>query len=454
MKAATASSSFTVLSGSSRLARVVKTAAASVVERGLTIAIGLLTVPLSLSYLGSAQYGLWATITSFVGLFAFADLGIGYGVMNAVASASGRDDPRAIRATVSNGLVLLGFAGLVVLAAFAIAYPFVRWDAVLGVPSQGVERTAALAMVVLTVLFAINIPLGLVQRVQFGLQQGYLNSVIQVTGSVLGLALILAVIHLDLGLVGMVSVFLLAPMLATVIVAAHRMRRTPYIRPRAALVEPEQMKALFGTGAMFFIIQMSASLAFASDNLIIAQVIGTEAVASYAVHQKLFSPVQAMVGFIMTPLWPAYTEAIARGDIGWVKRVLARSAAILAAGSIVGTLLILWQSDNLMRLWLRGKLDADLALCLALTVWISIESAAKALSMFLNGAGILKQQLYITLVFVPLCLALKVLFAEWYGTHGLPYAMALSWSVTHIPAYAWIIHRWFRERAAEAHAAA
>ncbi len=445
MKAAEASPA-KVLSGTSRIARVIKTAAASVLERGLTILIGLVTVPLSLSYLGSAQYGLWATITSFVGLFSFADLGIGFGVMNAVAAASGSDDRTGIRRAISNGLALLSIAGLLVLLVFAISYPFVHWDSVLGVPDQGLAGTAALAMVVLTVLFALNIPLGLIQRIQYGLQQGYLNSVIQVTGSVMGLALIFAVIHLDLGLVGMVSVFLLAPMLATVVVAGYMLKRTPYIRPSLGLVTRPEMKTLFGTGAMFFVIQMSASLAFASDNLIIAQVIGPEQVASYAVHQKLFSPVQAAVGFIMTPLWPAYTEAISRGDITWVKKVLARSAAILGVGALVGTLLLLWQSDTLMKFWLRGRIDADLALCVALTVWLCIESTAKAFSMFLNGAGILKEQLYITIVFVPLCLGLKVLFASWWGTPGIVYATALSWFITHVPSYYWIIRRWFEKQ--------
>ena len=434
---------------SPRLLAVVKTVMASVVERGLTIVIGLVTVPLSLSYLGASQYGLWATITSFVGLFAFADLGIGYGVMNAVAAATGRDDRREVRSVLSNGLAMLLVAGAIILGVFALTYPFLQWERILGVDDPADVQVARAAMIVLAVLFAVNIPLGLVQRLQYGLQRGYLNSVVQLTGSVTGLLLILAVIRLDLGLTGMVGMFLIAPMLATIAVAVWMMRKDRDLVPDVSLVRLDAMKRLLQTGGMFFVIQMSASLAFASDNLIIAQVLGTEAVASYAVHQKLFSPVQAMVAFIMTPLWPAYTEAIARGDIRWVRLVLARSAAVLGVGSLVGTLLLLWQADWLMHLWLRGKMDVQAGLCVALTVWITVDSIGKAFSMFLNGAGILKQQLYITLAFVPLCLTLKVLFAGWFGVQGLPWAMAIAWSVTHVPSYFVIIRNWLRDHAAQ-----
>jgi len=52
------------------------------------------TVPLTLNYLGSEHYGLWMTISSVSVMLGFADLGIGNGVLNAVADAYGRDDYR------------------------------------------------------------------------------------------------------------------------------------------------------------------------------------------------------------------------------------------------------------------------------------------------------------------------------------------------------------------------
>lgn len=426
---------------SERMRRVLATAASSVLARGLSIVVALVTVPLSLSYLGAAQYGLWATVTSFVGMLAFADLGVGYGVMNAISSAAARDDRRAITAAISNGLMILTIAGATLLLVFLLLYPFVPWARALGVDEPGVEPVVATSMLVLIALFALQIPSVLLQRLQYGLQKGYLNGIVQVGGALLGLALILAAIHFDLGLVGLVAVFMLAPLLATLAAGGVMLRKDPTLRPRIDLLDKGEVASLLKTGAMFFVLQLLVSLAFASDNLILAHGSGVDAVASYSVHQKLFSPVQAMISFVMTPLWPAYRDAITRGDVAWVRRTLARSILVLAAGALAACLLLMWQSPYLMELWLKGKVDADLGLALAMCVWIPIESVRLALAMFMNGAGILKDQVYITAVFVVLCVTLKIVLTDWMGAAGLQYAMVIAWVAT-APGYYLILRRW------------
>ena len=40
---------------------------------------------------------------------------------------------------------------------------------------------------------------------------------------------------------------------------------------------------------MFFVMQCAFAVAYSSDNIVIAQVLGAAAVAAYAVPQKLFS---------------------------------------------------------------------------------------------------------------------------------------------------------------------
>src|SRR5436190_24204717 len=60
--------------------------------RGIQILTSIVTVPLTLHYLGLERYGMWMTISSTIAMFTFADLGIGNGLLNAIADAHGRRD--------------------------------------------------------------------------------------------------------------------------------------------------------------------------------------------------------------------------------------------------------------------------------------------------------------------------------------------------------------------------
>ena len=58
-----------------RYRRVVLSAGSSFVNKGVTILTGLISVPLTVHYLGTERYGLWMTISSTIAFLTFADLG-------------------------------------------------------------------------------------------------------------------------------------------------------------------------------------------------------------------------------------------------------------------------------------------------------------------------------------------------------------------------------------------
>jgi hypothetical protein len=58
-----------------RYRRVVLTAGSSFINKGVTAVTGLISVPLTVHYLGAERYGLWMTISSTIAFLTFADLG-------------------------------------------------------------------------------------------------------------------------------------------------------------------------------------------------------------------------------------------------------------------------------------------------------------------------------------------------------------------------------------------
>ena len=110
-----------------RYRRVLLTAASSLTAKGITALTMLVSVPLTVSYLGTERYGLWMTLSSLIALFSFADLGIGNGLVNSLAEAHGRGDRAAAVGVVSSAFVLLVGVAVVLLATFALIHTCTPW---------------------------------------------------------------------------------------------------------------------------------------------------------------------------------------------------------------------------------------------------------------------------------------------------------------------------------------
>src|SRR6476646_6831908 len=110
-----------------RFRRIRLTTATSIAARGIGFATSLITVPLTLHYLGAERYGLWATLRSVIALASFADFGLGNGLLNAISSAHGRDDREAGAREVSTAFILLVAVSATLGGAFLLAYPHIYW---------------------------------------------------------------------------------------------------------------------------------------------------------------------------------------------------------------------------------------------------------------------------------------------------------------------------------------
>lgn len=414
--------------GRVRNRRALVTSFTNLAAKVVTVATSFATVPLTLHYLGDERFGLWMTISSLTALLAFADLGLGNGLLNAVSEANGRDDPVAIRRLVASATAMLG---AIVALLFLLLVPIVSiFDAS---SLFGLEDAAAIgelrpALMVFVSCFLLNILAGVIARTQMGLQLGFLNGISAAAGSLLGLIAVLAAIHLKAGLPWLVAGLLGGPLLALFAsgwwLFGHRRRD---LIPRRGDVEPAMMARLARLGGLFFILQTASAVAYASDNLIGARFAGAAAVGEFAIAVKLFSVVAVLVPMFLAPLWPAYGEAIARADIAWVRRTLFRStvtAGALAAGSAVALLALF---EPLTDWWLHRQPAVSHLLLWGLAVWAVLNAFGTALAMFLNGAHVVWEQTVIAVVFAAGCLAAKFYVVPQMGLEAIPWATSATY---------------------------
>jgi O-antigen/teichoic acid export membrane protein len=410
---------------------------ASIAARGTSTVTSLVAVPLTLRYLGTERYGLWITISSFVALLGFADLGLGNGLLTILAASHGKEDREEARRDISSAFFLLLAIGVGLLVGFAVAARFVPWARIYNVESDIASRECLGATAALAACFAASLPLGVVQRVQHGYQEGFAVHLWQAGGNVLGLALLLVAIRSEAGLPWLVLALTGSPLVATLISwAPELLIKRPWLLPSWSLVSRASARRVLGIGALFFLLQVSIAF-YASDNFVIAHVLGQDAVVVYSVPARLFAAIGLVASTLFAPLWPAYGEALARGDLAWARRTLVRSLELtFVVCAVPAVTLALW-GHEILALWVGRDLEVPSSLLVGLAVWTVLAGLGNALAMFLNGAAELRMQVVCALSTAVVSLGLRLLLARPLGVSGIAWGIVAAYLVFAALPLAW-----------------
>jgi len=410
------------------------TALAAAFARGVSILTALVSVPLTLHYLGTERYGMWMTLSAFTALLSFTDFGIGNSVLTALAQRTGSGDEHGLRVQVSSAYGAMSGIAAGMLALLALAYSFVDWPTLFNVRSPLAGQESGPAAAAFLVILALSTPVGLIARVQLGLQQGFRGNVWQSVASVLTLAVLLLAIRAEASLPWLVLALAGTPLAVSLVNTLHFFGWVrPDLRPSPALFDGRSIRRLSVDGGMFLVLQVCAALMFQINTLIIAQLLGAEAVPAYAVPERMFGIIGMILGFVLSPLWPAYGDAVARGDIAWTRKVLRRSL-VLGGGIAAGLSgLMVLAAPQLLHWWVGDAITVPFMVILGFGIWKVIETVANAVAMFLNGVNVLGVQVVLALVGVVVSFIMKVWWVKLYGVSGLIFAMNATYLVFILP---------------------
>lgn len=401
-----------------RYRRVGMTALASMGARGIGIATALISIPLTVRYLGPEQYGLWVTITSVTALVGFADFGLSNGLVNGVSEAHGKNDMELARQYVSSAFCMLVVVTLVLGVAFAVTYRFIPWPRVFNVQFPDAAAVAGPAMAVFVTTALVSLPLGVIGSIRAGYQEGFASSVWQGAGSVISLIGLVIAIASQADLPWLVLAIGVGPAVAALLNAAFLFRRRPWLTPSVRRATLPAVRRMLRLGLMFFVLAIAFAVAYQTDNIVIAQILGAEQVTQYAVPMKLFMLAPLILSFALTPLWPAYGEALTRRDYAWVRRTLTRSIAAAATISLsLATALVMF-GRPILHAWAGNAITPTTPLLLALGAWAVVSSVSGAIAMYLNGANALGFQVGCAAVMMTANLLLSIVLTRVVGISG------------------------------------
>jgi O-antigen/teichoic acid export membrane protein len=146
---------------------------------------------------------------------------------------------------------------------------------------------------------------------------------------------------------------------------------------------------------------------------------------------------------MLEPLWPAYGEALARGDLPWIRKGLRRSLLLASCLAAPSAALLALFSGMILTWWVGPAITPSLWLVLGLGVWAALGPPLNALETFLNGANLVRFRAASMTAQAVSGILSKVLLAGVMGVAGIAWGGVISVLLFGAIPYVVFVRRWF-----------
>ncbi len=369
-------------------------------------------VPFTINYLGEMQYGIWLTLSSVFMWLGNLDFGIGNGLRNKLAESFAKEDYQSAKKYLSTAYAVFAIGIFFSLVIYLIIHPFVNWVFILNAGSYDVKTLNNFVLIVF-VFFAFQFLLRLITSLINADQKPALNGFITLCINTLTLLIVLL---LNLAADSSLYLYGIALSLIPLIVlltASFVLYKTRFslIAPSIKYVDWKSSRSLVSLGMQFFIIQISALIVFATDNLIITHLYDPSQVTVYNISHKYFFFITLVFNVFLSPFWSAFTDAYVKNDFDWIKQVVKRLVQIWALVSFTVVIMI-FASDFVYKIWIGENIKIPILLSVAMGIFMIISNWNNIFAFFLNGVGKIRLQFYYSVFAAIINIPLSIYLAK------------------------------------------
>lgn len=413
-----------LLGGDQRTSKAKKNILLSIGIKACSILVSLVLVPLTLGYLNKYEYGIWLTLSSTLMWINYFDIGLGNGLRNKLAEALADSDVKKGQVYISTTFALLTIIMVVFYLLYYVCHFFFSWNAILNISSN--ELSTDLDNLVLFVLlfFCLNFILKVIGNVYLAKQLSVVNDLMIFVANVCSCIIIyILTLTTEGDLAKVALVYSVSPvvvyLLAYPITFSYLYKD---LAPKWSCINFRYSKSLLSLGGQFFIVQIACLIIFSTSNLFITQLCSPSEVTVYNIAFKYFSVITMAFIILITPFWSAATDAYARKDFAWIKRSVGMMMKFWALLEIVALIMLL-VADYVYNVWVN--LTIPFSLSILMFLYVSIVNWNNLFAYFLNGIGLVRTQLYSSVIASMLYIPLAIFLGHIWGMNGVCLAMCI-----------------------------
>jgi O-antigen/teichoic acid export membrane protein len=405
-------------------------AAAKVVNIGVQV----VSMSMTVRYLGKERYGVWTTITTIAAWLTLANFGLGQGLTTRLSGlgADEEDGREKARRSICSTLVMSASIATVFLPFCLLAAWLVPWTTIFKLSSPMAIAEARPTVLICVSVIVAMLPLTIGGSVLSGYQRNDLLNVTSAVSSVLSLVLLVTALALRWGMPALALAVML-PQVAAGVAQLLLVRSMGVLTLNARYVDRHEAVRMMQLGVKFLVIQLFGIFIFETGALIIASKFGVAEVTPYGITNRLVMVVVTVFSVIASPLWPAYGDAFGRGDLEWARRVFRKSLRLIL-GLWLCTAMVLGVGGRLIiHIWVGPAAVPTWTLLWTMLVYALSIGLGFVVAYPLNGAGRLTPQVVAAVVCGTLNIPLAIFLANKLGIAGVVVSQAAVMLLIAVP---------------------
>lgn len=398
-------------SGGERSARAKKSILRMFINKGASIFLSLLYVPLFLSLLDQTRYGIWVTIMSLINWIGFFDIGIGQGLRNLLAENLAKGDYVTSKKLVSTSYVVMSIIFISIAIIFVLVYPRINWYKVVNAPEE-ISNEINIVIIISLLLQCVHFVLNLFRSILLACQKPDVSSDIHLITQFLSI-IVLYIFKYTIAFDTLIPIALTLTSIPIIITLIYNLiyfsNEFKLISPSIRYFDKRYVRSVLTLGGSFFFIQLANLLLFQSNNFLISNFISPDAVSEYYIANKYMSLLFMLFTIISTPYWSAVTDAYTKNEFKWIVNIKRNLLKIFALFSCIGVIMVLI-SSLFFKIWIGDTININRYLVIALGAYNLLQILSNIYLSIINGIGKIRLQLIITIVqsvlYIPLAMYL------------------------------------------------
>ena len=363
---------------------IFKNVSANYVAVATELLIGAFMLPFNLAYLGQASYGLWILVASITFYFSMLDGGYGVAQVRFAAKYRAEGDHHAINELASTMVCVFALVGLLTLIV-ATLFAF-NLDTVFQLtPTQA--NTGRIVLLIISVYVALGFPFSVFGGIVNGLQRSYLNGTVAVATALAVAGTNILVLMAGYGLVELVIATTAVRCLSYPLYVLNAYRVFPELRIRLQYFSRARLKEVTGFSFFLLLIDLANKVNYSTDTIVIGAFMGTAAVATWAVAQRLVEMIQRITNQFNGALFPVVVDSSTIQHSRRLQNILLQGTR-LSFGMVVplATVLALLGRPVVFA-WVGSNFVESVAVLYVLCIVVVLRVGFATSTVILKGAG-------------------------------------------------------------------
>lgn len=417
-----------------RDAAIVRGVLAVAAVRVISAGTAVLTLGIAARSLTQEEFGFVAALFSLWMILIMLDLGVGGTLTTRVAVAHARDDLDEMRMHVRDAVFTLSAIGALIAGAGTLSAFLLPWGGWVGgsLPPSTVRPAVILAFIIT----GATLPAIVGVVTLNGRQRMATAQLLNALRSVVALLATVVVAAMDLGPWAFILAMLGSPALVafaiTCWVVAVDLRGD---RQRAAL-DAGRVGTMIRDSSYFALFGISNAVALGTGTFIVALILGPAAAAIFSVVSRMFTLLLSFIVLSGTQLWPAMTEAIARGELAWARIRYRHGIVVAGLATSAASLGLIVLGRPLARVWVGSELVPPLHLFVWTAAFTIVMAVAAQASVLLLAVERVRALAAVCVANAVVSVTASVLLTELIGASGAAAGAFLSCLAVLLPGIA------------------